>query len=147
MKKSAKKPLLTAVMVIMVILTLVYSLVMPIMAGAGLLYNGDSYGSRLVKVGICLIISGIIMTAGNLLSLGRKRNFCIISVIMTAVGLILCLAMVYILCSHADSAGWADSHTAEPVSRMYRERLLPAVIPCIFAITTNIVNLKKSGNE
>lgn len=147
MKNSEKKRITAAVMVIMVILTVVYSLIMPIMAGAGLLWNGDSYGSRIVSVGIFLIISGILMTAGNLLSLGRKRILCVISIIMTAVGLILSLVMIYILCSHADSAGWADNYTFEPASRMYRERLLPAAVPCIMAIAADTVKLKKSGNE
>lgn len=147
MKNSEKKRITAAVMVIMVILTVVYSLIMPIMAGAGLLWNGDSYGSRIVNVGICLIISGFLMTAGNLLSLGRKQILYVISIIMTAVGLILCLVMIYILCSHADSAGWADNYTFEPASRMYRERLLPAAVPCIMAIAADTVKLKKSGNE
>ena len=143
MKNSEKKRITAAVMVIMVILTVVYSLIMPIMAGAGLLWNGDSYGSRIVNVGICLIISGFLMTAGNLLSLGRKQILYVISIIMTAVGLILCLVMIYILCSHADSAGWADNYTSEPVSRMYRERLLPAAVPCIMAFLANIKNIKR----
>lgn len=143
MKNTTNKRLKAAVMIIMVILTLVYSLIMPIMAGSGLLWNGDSYGSRIVSVGIFLIISGILMTAGNLLSLCRKRIFCVISAIMTAVGLILCLVMIYILCSHADSAGWADNYTFEPASRMYRERLLPAAVPCIMAFLANIKNIKR----
>ena len=60
--KKKKKPLLTAAKAVMLLLTAVFSLIMTIMAGAGLIYNGDSYGRKLVNIGIILIISGILMT-------------------------------------------------------------------------------------
>lgn len=142
MEKKKKKTLYTAYMVIMAILTVVYSLIMVCMAGAGLIYNGESYGRELVTVGIWLIVSGILMTSGAALSFFKKRVLSIISAVLIIVGLGICLVMVYILCNHADSAGWADSYTMEPVSQMYRERLLPVIVPAVMVIAADICKLR-----
>lgn len=142
MEKKKKKTLYTAYMVIMVILTAVYSLIMVCLAGAGLIYNGESYGRELVNVGIWLIVSGILMTSGAAVSFLKKRIFSIISAILTIVGLGICLVMVYILCTHADSAGWADNYTMEPVSRMYRERLLPVIAPAVMVMGADVLKLR-----
>ncbi len=134
MEKKKKKTLYMGYMIIMVILTAVYSLIMVCMAGAGLIYNGESYGRELVNVGIWLIVSGILMTTGAAVSFIKKRIFSIISAVLTIAGLGICLVMIYILCTHADSAGWADNYTMEPVSRMYRERLLPVIAPAVMTL-------------
>lgn len=142
MEKNKKKTLYTAYMVIMVILTAVYSLIMVCMAGTGLIYNGESYGRELVNVGIWLIVSGILMTSGTAVSFLKKRISSIISAILTIAGLGICLVMVYILCTHADSAGWKDNYTMEPVSRMYRERLLPVIAPAVMTLGVDFFKLK-----
>lgn len=142
MEKKKKKTLYTAYMVIMVILTAVYSLIMVCLAGAGLIYNGESYGRELVNVGIWLIVSSILMTSGAAVSFFKKRIFSIISAVLTIAGLGICLVMVYILCTHADSAGWADNYTMEPVSRMYRERLLPVIAPAVMVIGADVLKLR-----
>ncbi|MBR5513147.1 MAG: hypothetical protein IKV85_04060 [Ruminococcus sp.] len=134
MEKNKKKALYIAYMIIMVIFTVIYSLIMVCMAGAGLIYNGDSYGRELVNVGIWLIISGVLMTAGAVVCFFKKRIFSIVSAVLTIAGLAVCLIMLYILCTHADSAGWADNYTMEPVSRMYRERLLPVIAPAVMTL-------------
>lgn len=122
----------------MVLLTVIYSLIMVCMAGAGLIYNGESYGRELENAGIWLIISGILMTAGTFTAFLKKPIFRVISAILTAVGLTVCIAMVYIVCTHADNAGWADNHTMEPVSRMYKERLLPVIVPAVMNLAVKI---------
>lgn len=142
MEKKKKKTLYMVYVIIMVILTVVYSLIMVCLAGAGLIYNGESYGRELVTVGIWLIVSGILMTSGAALSFFKKRIFSVISAVLTIVGLGICLVMVYILCTHADSAGWADNYTMEPVSRMYRERLLPVIVPAVMVIVADICKLR-----
>ncbi len=141
MEKNKKKTLYIAYMIIMVILTVIYSLIMVCLAGAGLIYNGESYGSELVNVGVWLIISGLLMTSGAVLSFLKKRIFLVLSAIFTVIGLILCLVMIYILCTQADSAGWADNYTMEPVSRMYKERLLPVIMPAVMVIVADVFKL------
>lgn len=125
----------------MLILTAVYPLFMVTMSGAGLIYNRSSYGERLCTAGVLLIVSGIAVTAGALLSLPEKRITAVLSLILTAGGLVLCLCMLSTLISHADSAGWSDSYTMEPVSGMYRRRIMPAVLPASMAAVTAVSRL------
>lgn len=134
MDKNTKKYFLVAYVTVMVGLTIIYPLIMVCTAGAGLIYNGESYGRELESVGIWLIISGLAMTLGTIGTFFRKRIFRIISAIFTVVGLAVCLVMVYKVCSHADYAGWVDNFTMEPVSRMYRERLLPVIVPSVMSL-------------
>lgn len=141
MKLKKKNPLFIAAEIIMVILTAVYSAAMVCLAGAGLIYNGESYGRDIVNTGIFLIISGILLTAGAILCLFRKRVFLVLSAIFTIIGLILCLSMLYILCSHADSAGWTDNYTMTAVSHMYKSRILPVIAPAVLALGIGAVKI------
>lgn len=137
MEKTNKKknsPLLIVAEIIMVILTVVYSTVMVCFAGAGLIYNGESYGKKLIAVGIFLILSGLFMTSGAVLALLKKRIFLILSVVFTIIGLVVCLVMLYILCTHADYAGWTDNYTMTAVSTMYKSRILPVIAPALLAL-------------
>ena len=146
MKQKKKNPLLIAAEIIMVILTAVYSAAMVCLAGAGLIYNGESYGKNIVNTGILLIISGILLTIGAILCLFRKRIFLILSAIFTIIGLALCLSMLYILCSHADSAGWTDNYTMTAVSHMYKSRILPVIAPAVLALGIVAVKLYYGRN-
>ena len=138
MEKNKKKIIYNVYIIIMVLLMVVYSLIMVCVAGAGLLHNGESYGRELENAGMWLIISGIVMTAGTVAGFLKKSVFRVISAILTVVGLTVCLAMVYIVCTHADNAGWVDNHTMEPVSRMYKERLLPVIVPAVMNLAVQI---------
>lgn len=139
--KKKKKPLLTAAKAVMLLLTAVFSLIMTIMAGAGLIYNGDSYGRKLINIGIILIISGILMTLGAFFCVFRKTLHNVISIICTVPGLVLCLVMLHRLCMHADNAGWTDSVTITPISDMYASRILPVIAPAALSLVIAIVQL------
>lgn len=128
---------------IMMILTLIYPLFMTCLAGSGLIYNKSGYGKSIANTGIFLIISGLLMTSGAVLCLFRKKLNNIISLACSVSGLILCMLMLYRLCSHADSAGWSDNYTMLPVSDMYKTRILPVIFPAITATAISIVNIKK----
>lgn len=130
--------------IIMIILTLVYPLFMNFMAGTGLIYNKDSYGGKMVLIGIFMIISGISMASGTFLCLSSKKAANIISLTCSVPGLILCLAMLYLLCSHADNAGWVDNYTMNPVSDMYRTRILPVIIPSALSTGISISHIKQN---
>ena len=142
MEKRKKRSLIVWAKIITLILTAVYPLTMVCMAGAGLIYNGDSYGRELVNTGTALIVSGILMTAGAVLCLFKKKPLNIISLICTASGLILCLAMLYKLCAHADSAGWTDNYTMLPVSGMYKARILPVTVPASMTVIISLIQIK-----
>lgn len=130
--------------IIMIILTLIYPLFMTCFAGIGLIYNKSSYGEKIEITGIFLIISGILMTSGAFLCLFRKKSVTIISLTCSVIGLILCLSMLYLLCSHADSAGWCDNYTMNPVSDMYRKRILPVIIPSLISTGFSISHIKQN---
>ncbi len=139
MKK--KKIFLTAIKIIMMILTVIYSLVMVCLAGAGLIYNGDSYGSSITALGILLIVSGVLMTVGAALCLFRKNLSNIISIFFSVGGLGLCLVMLFRLADHADRAGWSDNYNMTPVSDMYISRILPVIAPVGLAVTAALIRL------
>lgn len=146
MENKKRNQLLIAAEIIMVILTAVYSVAMVCLAGAGLIYNGESYGKDIVNTGILLILSGILLTVGAIFCLFRKRIFLVLSAIFTIIGLILCLSMLYILCSHADSAGWTDNYTMTAVSHMYKSRILPVIAPAVLSLGIGAVKLYYGRN-
>lgn len=130
--------------IIMIILTLVYPLFMVCMTGAGLLYNSSSYGTKIAYIGVFLIFSGILMTSGAFLSISQKKSKNTASLACSLVGLIICLVSLYLLCVHADGAGWCDNYTLMPVSDMYRRRILPVIVPSAISTITAIFNIKQN---
>lgn len=139
MKK--KNIFLTVIKIIMIILTVIYSVLMVCLAGAGLIYNGDSYGSSITALGALLIVSGVLMTAGAVLCLFRKNMLNIISIFFSIGGLALCLTMLFRLTNHADSAGWSDNYNMTPVSDMYKSRILPVIAPAALSVIAALIRL------
>lgn len=129
-------PFIFVLKLLLVILTVIFPILMVMLAGAGLLYNSDSYGVELSRVGVLLIISGAAMTVGTVLVLLRKN---IASLICSCTGFVLCMTMLYKLTSHADSAGWSDAYTMEPASDMYIARILPVIIPFVISAALSLI--------
>lgn len=134
--KKRINPAILALRIILIVLTLIYPIFMVIMSGAGLVYNSSSYGPELTRTGILLIASGIIMAAGSFLCIFRKN---IVSVICSCCGFALCMAMLYKLTEHADSAGWTNKFTMEAISSMYIHRIVPTAAPFIIAVTLALI--------
>ncbi len=129
--------------IIMAQLTAAYSLTMVCCAGAGLIYNGDSYGAKISAMGAVFIMSGIAMTIGAILCLFRRRILNFLSLFFSSGGLAVCLILLYKLCDHADKAGWHDNITMTPASDMYMTRVLPAAIPAALAVIIAVIQIKK----
>lgn len=127
--------------VILIILTAVYPLFMVGLSGAGLIYNKESYGSNLAAVGTFLIASGFLMVLGTILCLPRKNLPNTVSLICSAGGLLLCLIMMFKLCSHADAAGWTDKYALTPISDMFRARIMPSIAPAVIAVIVALIQL------
>lgn len=127
--------------VIMLALSLYYSLAMTALSGAGLIHNRASYGSDMEKAGIFLIVSAVLMTGGAILCLFRKNLPDIASIALSICGLVLCMVMLGRLVSHADTAGWTDKYTLAPVSDMYRARIIPCIIPAALSVIISAVQL------
>ncbi|MDO4862846.1 MAG: hypothetical protein Q4A05_01645 [Ruminococcus sp.] len=141
MEKKHQNPLIIAAKAVMLALTAVYPLFMVCMSGAGLVYNSDSYGSELAAVGVFLIISGLVTALGAVLCLSRRNLPNIVSVVCSVGGPVLCLAMMYRLCAHADAAGWTDKFAMTPISDMYRARIMPTIAPAAIAVVVAVIQL------
>lgn len=133
MTEKSKKNIMFFAKIFLIMSTAVWSFFMVIMTGAGLIYNYISYGEKIMYTGIFLILSGILMTAGSIFSMFRKRILNLISVVLWCVGIVLCMVMLYRLCVHADRNGWSSN--LRPVSDMYKSRIIPVVVPFVLDLT------------
>ena len=101
-KNSQKHPLLTAAKVVTIVLAAWFSCAMPVLSGAGLIYNRGSYGAELTRVGVFLIAAGVVMSLGAVLCLFRKNLANVAAVILSCGGFALCMTMLHKLALHAD---------------------------------------------
>ena len=132
MKKLRKTDTIIFILkIILILLTAVYPLTFVTLSGAGLVLNRESYGESLCITGILLIASGGLMTAGAVLCCLRKN---LVSAVCSLSGFGLCMAMFIRLAEHADRCGWTVARTLQPVSDMYRDRLLPAAFPVALTV-------------
>jgi len=151
-KKTTKKlpqkrsPLMTAFKVITLLLSLWFSGAMTALSGAGLIYNGNSYGAELRNTGIFLIVSAVMMVTGACLCLFRKKLPDIMAILLALGGLVLCLVMLKRLTDHADFSGWTDKYTLLPISDMYMRRILPSIAPCALTVIIAAAQLKRCKN-
>ncbi|MBR6968261.1 MAG: hypothetical protein IKH78_06965 [Ruminococcus sp.] len=125
----------------MLLLSLYFSCAMTVLSGAGLIHNRESYGSALARTGLFMIIAAALMTTGAVLCLFRRDLTGILSIAASVSGLVLCMAMLKKLTGHADAKGWTDKYTLQPVSDMYRSRVLPCIIPVIMAVAIAAIQL------
>lgn len=131
-----KSPFMTTMKGLLIILTLIFPMLMVMLSGAGLIYNSDSYGPDISRVGTFLIVSGVLMTAGTIL-VCLKHD--LIALICSTSGFTLCMAMLYKLISHADAAGWQNAHTMEPISDMYFSRIIPTIAPFVLTAVIALI--------
>lgn len=138
---SEQKKSVAAAKTALMILTAVYPVFMVMMTGAGLISNKESYGSVISGYGVYLIVSGICMTAAAVFCLFRKSIANLISALLSSAGFALCMTITYKLVKHADSAGWSGTGKYEniPVSNMYKERILPTLLPFLLTILISAV--------
>ena len=132
-------PFLTAMKVVMLLLTAVYPLVMVSLSGAGLIYNSDSYGEDITRIGMMLIVSSVLMVAGAVLCIFRRSVCSLLSAVFTVVGCTLCMVMLNKLAYHADSAGWSNKFDMTPISSMYKMRIIPTLLPAAMCTVLAVV--------
>lgn len=150
-KKSDKKiekrvigshPVLSVLKLILALLTVVFPGFMVISTGAGLIYNRESYGAELTRIGAAFIVSSVMMLGGTLLVCLKKN---ISAVISSAGGFAICMIMLCKLADHADRSGWSDKYTMAPVSNMYISRIIPVIAP--FLLTAAIAMIQYFSYE
>lgn len=128
-----KKRFLIISEIILAVLTLIYSFFIVILSGAGLIFNGSSYGVKLMTCGIIWIISGLLMTSGTILCISGKN---ISAMILSSLGFAVCIVILFIVTAHAEKYAWSMPYYNKfPVADMYRKRIIPTVIPFIITDT------------
>ncbi len=134
--RSKQKPYMTVLKVILVVLTLIYPVFMTMMTGAGIIHNKSSYGEEITGLGVQLIISGAVITAGAVLCLFRKSLPNLIAAVLSAAGCGVCMRALVKLVKHAKDAGWTGFSRYEgvPVSDMYKTRVGPVIAPVLLTI-------------
>ena len=127
-----KKFLLIILKIILAVSTLIYPLFMVILSGAGLVFNGNSYGLKLVLCGILWIVSGLMLTSGSLLCLLKKN---IPALVLSSSGFFICTAVLFIVTAHAEKYSWNMPYYAEfTVSGMDIKRIIPTAVPFILTL-------------
>lgn len=127
-----KNFLLIVLKIVLAVATLIYPLFMVILSGAGLVFNGNSYGLKLVLCGIFWIVSGLMLTSGSLLCLMKKN---IPALILSSAGFLICMAVLFIVTAHAEKYSWNMPYYAEfTVSGMYIKRIIPTALPFILTL-------------
>lgn len=134
--RSKQKPSMTALKVILLVLTAVYPVFMTMLTGAGIISNRLSYGSTITFYGVCLIVSGAVMTAAAVLCMSRRSTPNLIAAPLSGAGFALCMAVLVRLIRHAESAGWTGiaKYEGVPVSDMYRTRIGPVTAPFLLTV-------------
>ena len=143
MKKGFKHFFVTSVLCIMTFCFVG----MVILSGAGLVYNRRNYGREIGLIGFLLIISGIFTAFGFILSFSKKRKLNILSMIVSLSGAVLCMAMLYKICRHAQLAGWSSMLTSEPAESIYQRRILPVLTTVFAAIVNSLSKILKYGRK
>lgn len=127
-----KNFLLIVLKIVLAVSTLIYPLFMVILSGAGLVFNGNSYGLKLVLCGIFWIVSGLMLTSGSLLCLMKKN---IPALILSSAGFLICMTVLFIVTAHAEKYSWNMLYYAEfTVSGMYIKRIIPTALPFILTL-------------
>ncbi len=129
-----KKNILIIEKIILTVLTLVYPFFTVMLSGAGLILNGNSYGTKIIICGIIWIFSGLLMSSGSIFCIANKN---IPAVILSSIGFLTCMIILFIVISHAEKHGWnapLPLFDEFSVAYMYGRRIIPTVIPFILTI-------------
>ncbi len=120
--------------------TLIWPVLIDQLAAAGWRYNADEghYPDVFHAYALWMSIGGILLTAGWILCLvgiAPKRSWCNAAAAGCAVlGVICCLCVLARFEVYADQNFSGIGETMQPVSTLYRDRLLPNLLPCALCV-------------
>lgn len=136
---SVKKQMPQVVRILLIILLLlsavVYALFMPQMSAAGWQYNVDAgnYPQLFAAFAAWMRIGSVLLCAAVVLCLlGQRVRFwlCnVISLFCGGAGFTSCMIVLSRFMAYADQNFPGMGETMQPVSSMYRDRLLPMLLP------------------
>lgn len=121
----------------LVISTLVYPGFMAMLSAAGWMYNvrGGNYPDIFRSLAGWMFAGGGLLCAGTFLALlgAKPRRWALNAVALPAgcAGCAACLSSLYRFCAYADQHFSGIGETMQPVSELYRDRLLPVILPTV----------------
>lgn len=143
-KSAMKKFIQNFLRVLLIASTLIYALFMPQMSAAGWQYNvnAGNYPEVFAAFATWMRIGSVLLTAACVLCMcGIKPKFwrCnAVSLLCACAGLTSCMTVLYKFCAYADQNFSGIGDTMQPVSELYRDRLLPMLLPfavcCVLAV-------------
>lgn len=123
--------------------TLVYPLFMVQMTAAGWKYNAfaGNYPALFHAYAFWMSAGGILMTAGTAFCFaGMFRRWCSsAAVLCSGGGMTACLVTLRNFAAYADSHFSAVRFTMEPVSELYRDRILPVIFPFLLVCVLSVM--------
>lgn len=135
-KEKITKKILVFLKVLLIASTAVYPLFMDLLSGIGWISAYGKYGSEFTVMGTVMIVSSLLMTAAAVFCL---LKFNIPAVVTETAGFAAAMTVMVKMMNIADERGWSDMYTMQPVSDMYRNRILPTVIPFVLLIITAVL--------
>ena len=130
------KKILVFLKVLLIASTAVNPLFMDLLSGIGWISTYSRYGSEFTVMGTVMVISSGLMSAAVVLCL-LKRN--ISAVVTETAGFAAAMTIMVKMMNIADERGWSDMYTMQPASDMYRNRILPTVIPFVLLIAAAVL--------
>lgn len=130
------KKILVFLKVLLIASTAVYPLFMDLLSGIGWISTYSRYGSEFTVIGTVMVISSGLMSAAVVLCLLKKN---ISAVVTETAGFAAAMTIMIKMMNIADERGWSDMYTMQPASDMYRNRILPTVIPFVLLIAAAVL--------
>lgn len=135
-KEKITKKILLFIKILLIATTAVFPMFMNLMSGIGWISAYGEYDSKFIVLGTFMIISSVLMTASVILCM-MKLN--IIAVLTDTVGFAAAMTVLSKMMKFADESGWSDRFTMQPASDIYRNRILPTLIPFILLIAAAVI--------
>ncbi len=146
-KHNAHKIGKIILIVLLLLTTLVYALFMPMMSAAGWQYNVDAgnYPQLFAAFALWMRIGSVLLTAAVVFCLiGIKPKFWRCNALALGCGcsgISSCMTVLYRFTVYADQNFPGIDGTMQPVSELYRDRLLPALLPFALICVLSVMNL------
>lgn len=125
---------------VLVVTALVYPGFMGMMSAAGWLYNvreGNyeaifrSFSGWMIGGGVLVLAAVVLVMAGGV---GKRWRWSVAAAVLAAAGGAACMSALYRFIAYADAHFSAIDGTMQPVSELYRDRLLPILLPAALAV-------------
>lgn len=135
-KEKITQKVLFFIKILLIISTLIFPLFINIMSGIGWISTYSKYGGEFTICGVIMIVSSVLMAAATIFCLCK---FNISAAVSGSLGFITAMVILYKMMYYADERGWSDRFTMQPASDIYRNRILPTIIPFIFLIAAVVI--------